>query len=331
MKGLNETIKSLRDKHPRLKNPREYINWWVEKDVLKGEIVDAFVMILRTRGCGWALKGGCSMCGYINDAAKKGVGEEDILFQFVEVMRHFSNEKIVKIFTSGSFLDEEEKILKTLDKKTEKIIVETRPEFVSRERLKGIQNLEISLGLESANDFVSENSINKGFKLEDYTKAATILNDLGIDVKTYLLIKPPFLMEREAIKDAVKSAEIAAKYSQTISFNPVNVQRFTLVEKLWRSGEYRTPWLWSVVEVLKQSSKLMDVRLMSSPTAGGTKKGAHNCGKCDAHVLKGIKEFSLTQDISFLDELNCDCKEHWQDILGNEAFPKTHGDLFRLV
>jgi radical SAM enzyme (TIGR01210 family) len=338
MKGLNETIKSLRDKHPRSKNPREYINWWVEKDVLEGEIVDAFVMILRTRGCGWALKGGCSMCGYINDAVKKGVGEEDILFQFVEVMRHFSNEKIVKIFTSGSFLDEEDipkavedKILKTLDKKTEKIIVETRPEFVSRERLKGTQNLEIALGLESANDFVSENSVNKGYKLEDYIKAATILNDLGIGVKTYLLIKPPFLMEREAINDAVKSAEIAAKYSQTISFNPVNVQRFTLVEKLWRSGEYRTPWLWSVVEVLKQSSKLMDVRLMSSPTAGGTKKGAHNCGKCDAHVLKGIKEFSLTQDISFLDELNCDCKEHWQDILSIEAFPKTYGDLFRLV
>jgi radical SAM enzyme (TIGR01210 family) len=338
MNKLNETIKSLRDKHPRPKNPREYINWWVEKDVLDGEIVDAFVMILRTRGCGWALKGGCSMCGYINDAAKKRVEEEDILYQFREVMSHFSNEKIVKIFTSGSFLDEDEiqksvqdNILENLHEKTEKIIVETRPEFVDKERLKGCKNLEIALGLESANDFVSENSINKGFKLQDYIKATNILNDLGLSIKTYLLIKPPFLTEREAISDAVKSAEAIASFTQTISFNPVNIQRFTLVENLWKNGEYRTPWLWSVVEVLKKCHKLRGLKIMSSPTAGGTKKGAHNCGKCDADVLKGIRDFSLTQDMSFLDKLNCDCKENWQDILSIEGFAKTQGDFYQLI
>lgn len=338
MKELNNTIKSLRQKAPKPKNPREYVNCWVEKDLLGNEIVDAFVMILRTRGCGWALKGGCSMCGYINDAAGKRVEEEDILFQLDEVMRHFSEEKIVKIFTSGSFLDEEEiprtvqdKIFDALGKKTEKIIVETRPEFVSSERLEGMENLEIALGLESANDFVLENSINKGFRLEDYISAAKILNDMDIGVKTYLLIKPPFLSEREGINDAVNSAETIANYTQTISFNPVNVQRFTLVEKLWRNGEYRTPWLWSVVEVLKQSSKLKGVRLMSSPTAGGTKKGAHNCGKCDADILNGIKEFSLTQNISFLNDLSCNCREDWHDVLSVEDFAKTHGDLFGLV
>jgi len=173
MEELNEVIKSLRSKNPKPKNPKEYVNWWVEKDLLDDEIVDAFVMILRTRGCEWALKSGCSMCGYINDAAKKRVEDEDILHQFSEVMRHFSGERIAKIFTSGSFFDEEEipkavqdKILETLDKKTNNIIIETRPEFVSSERLEGIQNLEIALGLESANDFVLKNSINKGFKMK---------------------------------------------------------------------------------------------------------------------------------------------------------------------
>ncbi len=338
MTELNDAIKSLRQKNPKPKNPRECINWWVEKDVLGDEVVDTFVVILRTRGCGWALKGGCSMCGYINDAAKKRVEGEDILHQFNEVMGHFSGEKIVKIFTSGSFLDEEEmpravqdKILETLDKRAEKIIVETRPEFVGSERLKGIKKLEIALGLESANDFVLENSINKDFGLEDYIRAAKILNNRGIGVKTYLLIKPPFLSEKEAIVDAVKSAETIANHTQSISFNPVNVQKFTLVEKLWRNGEYRTPWLWSVVEVLRQTSKQKEVRLMSFPTAGGTKRGAHNCRKCDADVLNAIKEFSLTQDISFLDELSCDCMEGWQDILDIEGFANTQGDLFRLV
>ena len=338
MKELNDTIKAARQRHPKSKNPREYVSCWVEKDVMDDEVVDAFVIILRTRGCSWALEGGCTMCGYINDASQKSVNEEDILHQFEKAMNLFKGEKIVKIFTSGSFLDENElpktardKILKGLSKKTEKVIIETRPEYITEENLKGLENIEIALGLESASDFVLENSINKGFKLKDYIKAASMLNEMDIGVKTYLLIKPPFLSEREAILDAVKSAEVASKYSRVISFNPVNVQRFTLVEKLWKNGEYRAPWLWSVVEVLRESIKLQGVRIMSSPTAGGTRRGAHNCGECDEDHLNGIREFSLTQDISFLDDLRCDCKAQWQDILSTEIFSKTHGDLLRLI
>ncbi|UCG69312.1 MAG: archaeosine biosynthesis radical SAM protein RaSEA, partial [Thermoplasmata archaeon] len=276
MKELDTIIKSYRQKNPKPKNPREYISWWVEKDVIDDEIVDAFVMILRTRGCAWAQKGGCSMCGYINDAAQTKVSEEDILYQFSELMRHYNGEKFVKIYTSGSFFDEEElpknvqdKILEITSKKTDKIIVETRPEFVKKERLKGRDYLEVALGLESASDFVLKNSINKGFTLEDYKKAAGTIKDSGLNVKTYLLIKPPFLTEMEAIEDAVKSAEIINDFTDTISFNPVNIQRNTLVEKLQKNAEYRAPWLWSVVEVLRQSSRFKSGRIISSPTAGG--------------------------------------------------------------
>jgi radical SAM enzyme (TIGR01210 family) len=253
-------------------------------------------------------------------------------------MKKHSTEKIIKIYNSGSFFDENEiarslqdKILKILFEKAEKVVVETRPEFVDEERLNGISNLEIAIGLESANDFVLNNSINKGFLLKDYKRAAEILNKLGIPLRTYLLIKPPFLFERDAITDAVMSAKTAARHSQIISFNPVNIQKFTLVEKLYLNREYRPPWLWSVVEVLKQSSKLSHVRLISAPTAGGTKKGAHNCGKCDSDILKNIEEFSHTQDRAFLDELQCDCMKDWQDILSTQGLARTHGDLFRLV
>jgi len=338
MNELNDVVKKLRNKNPKKKNPREFISWWVEKDVLDGEVVDAFVMILRTSGCKWAQKGGCSMCGYINDAVKRRVREEDILYQFTEIMKNFSGQKIVKLYTSGSFLDEKEiprsaqdKILEILGDDTEKIIFETRPEFISEKRLKNIRNAEIAIGLESANDFVLESSINKGFKFDDFLKAVKILKDLNIGVKTYLLVKPPFLSESEAIKDAVISAEKVASYSSTISFNPVNIQSFTLVEKLWKNHEYRTCWLWSVVEVLKQSSKLKSTRLMSHPTAGGTQRGAHNCGECDAEFLRGIEKFSLTQDINYFEELNCDCKKDWQDILRAEDFTLAQGDLYRLI
>lgn len=338
MDELAARISSIRKRQRKSKNPKEYVSYWVEKDILDKNVVDAFVMILRTKGCSWAQDCGCSMCGYTNDASQDDVKEEDLLSQYENVMKNYSQEKIVKVFTSGSFLDEKEvpksageKILDDLTGKTEKIIVESRPEFVTVENVKGKKKIEVAIGLESASDFILENSINKGFTLSDYIKAVNILKEQKIGIKTYLLIKPPFLSESEAISDAINSAEKISDYSSTISFNPVNIQKFTLVERLWRNGEYRPPWLWSVVEVLRQSSKLNSTHIMSSPTAGGTKRGAHNCGDCDREVLLAIEEFSQSQDIAVLEKLRCDCKEIWQDILKTENIAKAQGDLLRLV
>jgi len=341
MKELNNVVTYARGRCPRQRNSTQYVSCWIEKDVLDGEVVDAFVMILRTIGCQWSRESGCFMCGYINDAAGHVVGEKELLHQFSEAMKKYSNEKIVKIFTSGSFINEEEvqrevqnSILSDLAEKTENIIFETRPEFVTKERLEnleGIKKIEIAIGLESASDFVLEHSINKGFRVADYEKAANILGEMKIPIKTYLLVKPPFLTEKEAIGDAVSSARFASRYSKTISYNPVNVQRHTVVERLWRNGEYRPPWLWSVVEILQEASNIDGVRVMSSPTGGGTRRGANNCGTCDREVLRAIEEFSLSQDSSILENLDCECRVQWREILNVEGFAHTHGDLYHLV
>lgn len=324
-------IRALR-KYQISKNTNCYIRCFSEKDVYRNEIVDAFALILKTKGCRWALEhGGCSMCGYINESAQTDVSDDDILIQFSEAMKRYRNEKIVKIFTSGSFFDCSEisknvqkKILEFLSDKAEKVIVESRPEFIVKEHLvelKSVCNLEIALGLESANPLVLEKSIHKGFGVEDYTKAARIINELKIPLKTYILIKPPFLTEKEAIADAINSARFASKYSETISFNPVNIQKNTFVEYLWKRKEFFPPWLWSVVEVLRKVK--VSSRLMCAPTAGGTKRGAHNCGKCDLELLKAIKEFSLTQNNSkIFESLDCQCRQEWLDILELEMFAR---------
>ncbi len=262
----------------------------------------------------------------------ENVSDKNFFFQFSEAMKKFNDQKIVKIFTSGSFLDKteiseklQEKICETLGKKTKKVIVESRPEFVNKEKIKKLSklcNIEIAVGLESANDDVLKYSINKGFRLKDYIKAAEIIKNI-CSLKTYILLKPPFLTEEEGIKDAINTARIAGKYSSAISFNPVNIQSNTFTEFLWRRNEYRTPWLWSVIEVLKESKKLTNARLMSSPTGGGTRRGAHNCGKCDKKILGAIQDFSLTQNPSVFDNLYCECKEEWLDLLEIEGFMQT--------
>jgi hypothetical protein len=315
---------------------------WSEPDLLVAnneyEKTRALVIILRTVGCGWARRSGCSMCGYLKDSSPKPASTKNLLMQIDKAMKNYNGEEIVKIFTSGSFLDYEEipreaqkmifeKIkMKTKAEKMKKLSIESRPEFVT-DRIQELSaiiepsSLEISIGLESASDFILENSINKGFSFNDWEKAAKKVLGYGCKLKTYLLIKPLFLTEKEAIDDCVKSASMVAPLSTTISFNPVNVQSHTLVEYLWKRNEYRPPWLWSIVEILKKSSKLAKKkRIQCDVVGGGKERGAHNCGKCDKKFLMAIKNFSLSQDVSSFGKLDCECEEEWLDSLEIEKF-----------
>ena len=343
MKELEQFCRELK-KNFKPRDKGNHVKTWSEKDYLEGiGVVDAFVIILRTRGCSWAIKSGCSMCGYFNDSTWRKLSANDILSQFNLAMKNYNGEQIVKIFTSGSFLDEKEvpkitleKILLNLANKTRKISIETRPEYVTEERLKEIRklvdksDLEISIGLESANDKILEYSINKGFKFEDYRKAAKIIIENDLKLKTYLLVKPPFLTEREAINDCIDSAKKIMDFPGTISLNPVCIQKNTLVEYLWKNKEYRPPWLWSITEILKTlgKNKKNNIRVKCDIVAGGRERGTHNCGKCDHLVLDKIRSFSLHQNIEELKDVYCECKEEWKEYLDLQELTHTEPRLF---
>ncbi len=329
---LQQLVKD--ERHPHDFDPREYISTWTEKDLLHGKVVDAWVIIFRTRGCYWAQASGCSMCGYVNDVARE-VSPADLSHQLDTVLQRHAGQPLVKVYTSGNFFDDHEvapemrdRILHELGDRCDKVIVETLSHLLRREQLdaalKHVDELEVAFGLESTNPTVLRQCVNKVWGLEEHRRAATLCHDAGATVKTYLLVKPPFLTEREAIEDAVRSGHEADPVSDTISFNPVNVQSRTLVDRLFRRGEYRPPWLWSVVEVLERTRDLRS-HVKSHPTAGGRPRGAHNCGACDRAVIDAIEEFSLGLRKDF-DGLRCECKELWREYLDLQEFMLTPAD-----
>ena len=150
MNKLQSMISEIRARAPvKEYDPKSYISCWTEKDVLEGQIVDALVIILRTRGCTWSQTGGCSMCGYINDCGKAKITSDDINNQFEKALNKFSGKThdIVKIFTSGSFIDNDEieekvqlEILIKLKSQTKKVIIESRPDFIVDKKLDAIQS-----------------------------------------------------------------------------------------------------------------------------------------------------------------------------------------------
>ncbi|MFX1256251.1 MAG: archaeosine biosynthesis radical SAM protein RaSEA [Promethearchaeota archaeon] len=345
---LIEKIKLIRSKS--LKRKKKYskeqlnkpINFWIKPDRLLNQIGKEFVVILRTKGCSMTLEdsGGCSMCGYIQDANLEKVKPIYIMNQFdyalknkLEEIEKDNNNYVIKLFNSGSFFDNNEiaesvrtYIYKKIAdiKNIKEVVVESRVEYVKPEDLIKMRELlnkkyvEIGIGIETVNDYIRNNYINKGLIFDDFLNTFQTCKEHGIGIKAYLLFKPPFVNEESAIDDCIDSIKSLIKLNiNSISINPLNIQKGTLVEYLWYQNRYRPPWFYSLIKCLKKSitqKNLKNVRILSDPSGAGTKRGIHNCLKreCNENYIKILKNFVLKQDLNQLRQtkfdFDCECK-----------------------
>jgi len=340
--SVAKEIKRLREKSLMHKKPfskdelNKPVSYWTKKERLKDQIGKEFTIILRTKGCKWALEnGGCSMCGYIEDANIEEVDAEQIMNQFdyaltntINSIRSDTNNYILKIFNSGSFLDESEiskpvreyiyRKIAEIPENTE-LSMESRVEFITQEKLdefhKYLPNkyVEIGMGLESVNDYIRNRYINKGLKYEDFLEKLNLCHHNNVGSKVYLLFKPPFLNEQAAIDDCVNSIKKLIELNvNTISINPCNVQKGTLVEYLWHSHRYRPPWFYSLFECFNRAlmeEDLKKTRILCDPSGAGTKRGIHNClrSSCNDKMKTYLRHFILDQDLSKIHQIEYDC------------------------
>lgn len=331
-------------KRINIKDIDKPVGFWIKPDRLINEIGKELTIILRTKGCNWCLgeRGGCSMCGYIQDANIEALEQIHVRNQFNHVLESKFNEisqdnehYSLKIFNSGSFFDENEITEDTRKYIYDKIAdienikeftIESRLEYINPESLQNLKknlkgmHIEVAIGLETINDYVRNYYINKGMKFEKFKEILPVCREIGIGVKAYLLLKPPFLNESGAIDDCVNSIKkLIGLNINTISINPLNIQRGTLVEYLWFQHKYRPPWFHSLFKVLRKSinqEDLSKIRILSDPSGAGTRRGIHNCLKreCENSSLIKLKNFNLSQDLASLesDGYECDCKNKYR-------------------
>ncbi|RXK52008.1 archaeosine biosynthesis radical SAM protein RaSEA [Halorientalis pallida] len=337
MDAHNKAMREIRSRKDETYDPREPTRVWIDEDNTPDGVYQSLTIILNTGGCRWARAGGCTMCGYVAESVEGGsVAHEDLMAQIDVCLDHEQeNAKdpsgLIKIYTSGSFLDEREVPAETRRAIAEtfadrdRIVVESLPDFVDREKIEDFTahdlETDIAVGLETATDRVRRDCVNKYFEFSEFERAAADARDAGAGIKAYLLMKPPFLSEPDAIEDMKRSVRkcAAVEGCHTVSMNPTNVQRHTMVEDLFHDGGYRPPWLWSVVEVLKSTADGEDVIVVSDPVGHGSDRGAHNCGECDDRVQKAIKDFDLRQDPSVFEQVSCDCERTWELVLERET------------
>lgn len=335
----NKTRKEYHDK---------FINWIDMAHLRDGTQTEALTMVLPTRGCKYATAwhGGCTMCTLPNDNPLKPTDElinsfPERAFQLFESKGGTDRFKSVKFYTSGSFTDPWElpvpvrdKILEVFVDKVEEITIETRCEYVNHKYIEGMlrvvpaEKLVVAIGQETTNDEINKRSINKGHTLKQFERAVKILHDHNVQVKGYILLKPIFLSESQALQDAIESAKDMQRLGvQNISINPSYIGKGTLMDALFKQKNYQPPWLWTVLKVTREIKNIVgeNIRVISDPVAAGSTRGPRNCGECDKQFKETLKEFSFTQESKLLDSLSCACEKVYNASLRTEHLNNGHG------
>jgi radical SAM enzyme (TIGR01210 family) len=313
-------------------------------------------------GCAWARKAGCTMCNF---GERHDVPPEDIvLADFeTELSRLDPGTRFVHLGPGGSVFQERElaaplrrQLVSALGALPflEGFGLETRAETIRQDRIEAlldvmpphISELALGFGLESADELIFRVAVNKGERLQDLEQA--IAEVLAVDarhasrrivVDCYVLLKPPFLTEAEAIDDAIRSITWAYDRGvDTVTLFVNTIKRNTICSYLSEQAQserpyrYETPYLYSALEVL--GALPPDYRRRTGIlgfTSGHPYIGApRSCGLC-WHVLHGlISAHNYTRDPALLNsaqELRCECRSAWTAEL-SESAPRPIYDRF---
>ena len=179
-----------------------------------GEIVSVNAIFLTNRECPWR----CVMCDLWKNTLAESVPVGAIPTQIEYALARLPAARHIKLYNSGSFFDPraipvaDYPAIAALVARFEHVIVESHPGLVGddclrfRDLLSG--RLEVAMGLETVHPGVLPR-LNKHMTLDQFGKAAEFLRANGIDLRAFILVKPPFMLADEAVEWACRSIDFA--------------------------------------------------------------------------------------------------------------------------
>lgn len=299
------------------------------------------MVILRTNGCSYAKEtGGCYHCSLISNAIKS-VEAHNLKMQFDNAITANigSNYKHLDLLVLGSFFDDKEIPNDVLEyiftriakgKNIESVLIETRPEYITSEKIRkskellGEVKLEIAIGIESTNDYIRETILNKGYGMKELTKAVITMSKLDVDFLGYVLIKPVGISEKKAIEDAISTIkdifDLGKKYGvyTRVAIQPYYVARKSKSYIEYKKGNYKPPMYWSIIEIIKATNQFGDILVALNDEGLSDGINACNCELCRSLIVEKLKNYNYTNDISELQKIECKCIEGWKNRLLEE-------------
>lgn len=310
----------------------------------EGPCAGSYVMplvTLRTNPCRWSASAGCVMCGYHLGANRGPVTDRHLIAQTEDAIRRLNPAVYpALVFTSnGSFLDRAEVsdevrplMLQMLREAGFRfLIIETRPEYITPERLHtmvsafspdtaespGPHPISVSFGLESSDDFVQQYCINKGRRREDYLAAFDLLRSQGFPFDCYVLLGKPFMTAQEDVEDAERTIRFAVDHGSGYIFVMVtNLMDYSLTSYLTERGRYTLPSLWRAVELLErlppEYRRLVQIKGISHAPVP-PRHYARTCDLCTEHVKGAINFWNQTGEFEHIRTIySCACRDKFR-------------------
>ena len=222
-----------------------------------GEVGAVSTIFLTSRECPWR----CLMCDLWRNTLARPLPAGAIVEQIEFALAALPPARTVKLYNSGSFFDHraispsEYGAIATRLGAFERVIVESHPQLVNddvprfRDHLAG--DLEVAMGLETVHPDVLPR-LNKRMTLDLFAGAAARLRRERVALRAFVLVKPPFLSEEEALDWAVRSTEYAFDQGAgVVSLIPVRAGNGAL-DALAESGAFAPPRLATLEEALER-------------------------------------------------------------------------------
>jgi radical SAM enzyme (TIGR01210 family) len=240
-------------------------SWFSEAETdAAGRSRDCLTVLLRNPECPWR----CVFCDLWQHTAPRGQASEPIGDQIRRALAETEGQgrDWAKLYNAGSFFDAgaipsaELPGIAELCRPFARVIVECHPTLVRppvlafRDQIRPAQ-LEVALGLETAHPETLA-KLNKGITPDDFARAAGLLRNGDVDIRAFVLVRPPFLEPATGLDWVFRSLEFAfAAGASVISLIPTRLGNGAL-EALAAAGQFVPPTLAELEAALEFGLRL---------------------------------------------------------------------------
>jgi len=260
----DQQIVSLRPQRNPVDPVKPYAFMVEEECSASGELTKVATIFLTSSECVFR----CSMCDLWKNTLEQPVESAAIGKQIRWALNELEIDladprrqgiSAVKLYNNGNFFDNRAvprndwPEIAELVAGFESVIVENHPRLCQQNCLEFNSllsgQLELAMGLETVHPQVLQ-WLNKQMSLEDFQKATQRLISYGINVRAFILLRPPFLTEQEGVHWATKSMEYAFECGvECCSLVPVRGGNGVL-DQLQKRGDFTPPNLKSMESAL---------------------------------------------------------------------------------
>jgi len=262
-----------------------------------GVVRSVATLLLTNRECPFH----CLMCDLWRHTLEESVPAGAIAAQIDAALEALPPANIIKLYNSGSFFDPRAipsgdlpEIAARL-RAFRRVIVECHPAFIGdevaqfQEALGG--TLEIAIGLETVHPEALER-LNKRMTLDAYARTCDRLRTLGVAVRAFVLVQPPFVPSAEAADWAVQTAAFAFDHGAgAVSLIPVRAGNGAL-DALAAQGKFSSPRLATLEDAFDRALALGRGRVFADTWEAAR---FSSCDACVAPREQRLRKMNLSQ------------------------------------